>query len=101
MKIFELKRSGIGLIAEFRGILNGFSNQGCLTLSWPLPLPLSPLPLPSLLPTSPFAFAPTLPPLPPRCRRAAAAATVAFFFIVIIVAVIVAVYVAVATATFT
>ncbi len=27
MKIPEFKRSGIGLIAEFRGIPNGFSNQ--------------------------------------------------------------------------
>jgi hypothetical protein len=27
MKIPEFKRSGIGLIAEFRGILNGFPNQ--------------------------------------------------------------------------
>ena len=26
MKILEFKRSGIGLIAEFRGILNGFPN---------------------------------------------------------------------------
>jgi hypothetical protein len=28
MKIPEFKRSGIGLIAEFRGIPNGFPNQG-------------------------------------------------------------------------
>jgi hypothetical protein len=28
MKIQEFKRSGIGLIAEFRGILNGFPNLG-------------------------------------------------------------------------
>jgi hypothetical protein len=28
MKIPEFKRSGIGLIAEFRGILNGFPNLG-------------------------------------------------------------------------
>ncbi len=28
MKIVELKRSGIGLIAEFRGIPNGFPNLG-------------------------------------------------------------------------
>jgi hypothetical protein len=27
MKIPEFKRSGIGLIPEFRGILNGFPNQ--------------------------------------------------------------------------
>jgi hypothetical protein len=27
MKIPEFKRSGIGLIAEFRGIPNGFPNQ--------------------------------------------------------------------------
>jgi hypothetical protein len=27
MKIPEFKRSGIGIIAEFRGILNGFQNQ--------------------------------------------------------------------------
>jgi hypothetical protein len=27
MKIPEFKRSGIGLIAEFHGILNGFPNQ--------------------------------------------------------------------------
>jgi hypothetical protein len=28
MKILEFKRSGIGLIVEFRGIPNGFPNQG-------------------------------------------------------------------------
>jgi hypothetical protein len=28
MKIPEFKRSGIGIIAEFHGILNGFPNQG-------------------------------------------------------------------------
>jgi hypothetical protein len=28
MKIPEFKRSGIGIIAEFRGIPNGFPNQG-------------------------------------------------------------------------
>jgi hypothetical protein len=28
MKIPEFKRSGIGLIAEFHGIPNGFPNQG-------------------------------------------------------------------------
>ncbi len=28
MKILEFKRSWIGMIAEFRGILNGFPNQG-------------------------------------------------------------------------
>jgi hypothetical protein len=28
MKILEFKRSGIGIIAEFRGIPNGFPNQG-------------------------------------------------------------------------
>jgi hypothetical protein len=28
MKILEFKRSGIGLIAEFCGIWNGFPNQG-------------------------------------------------------------------------
>jgi hypothetical protein len=33
MKIPELKRSGIGLIAEFRGILNGFPNQ-YVQLTW-------------------------------------------------------------------
>jgi hypothetical protein len=27
VKILKFKRSGIGLIAEFRGILNGFPNQ--------------------------------------------------------------------------
>jgi hypothetical protein len=36
MKILEFKRSGIGLIAEFRRIPNGFPNQGidsmCLTM---------------------------------------------------------------------
>jgi hypothetical protein len=28
MKIPEFKRSGIGIIVEFRGILSGFPNQG-------------------------------------------------------------------------
>jgi hypothetical protein len=32
IKIPELKRSGIGLIAEFRGIPNGFPNQGLVGL---------------------------------------------------------------------
>ncbi len=32
MKIPEFKRSGIGLIAEFRGILNGFPNQDHQTM---------------------------------------------------------------------
>jgi hypothetical protein len=29
IKILEFKRSGIGLIAGFRGIPNGFPNQAC------------------------------------------------------------------------
>jgi hypothetical protein len=34
MKILELKRSGIGLIAEFSGIPNGFPNQGdCIVIN--------------------------------------------------------------------
>jgi hypothetical protein len=32
LKILEFKRSGIGLIAEFRGIPNGFPNQVCLSV---------------------------------------------------------------------
>jgi hypothetical protein len=32
MKIPEFKRSGIGLIAEFYGIPNGFPNQGSIIL---------------------------------------------------------------------
>ncbi len=30
MKILEFKRSGIGIITEFRGISSGFPNQGDL-----------------------------------------------------------------------
>jgi hypothetical protein len=30
MKILEFKRSGIGIIAEFRAILNGFPNQAVI-----------------------------------------------------------------------
>jgi hypothetical protein len=33
IKNLEFKKSGIGLIAEFHGILNGFPNQACLLLS--------------------------------------------------------------------
>jgi hypothetical protein len=36
MKIPEFKRSRIGLIVEFHGILNGFPNQGS---AWPLKWP--------------------------------------------------------------
>ncbi len=36
MKILEFKRSGIGLIAEFRGIPNGFPNQAALGEAVPL-----------------------------------------------------------------
>ncbi len=40
-KILEFKRSGIGLIVEFCGILNGFPNQGVhkvLEAAWHLAL---------------------------------------------------------------
>jgi hypothetical protein len=41
MKIPEFKRSGIGLIAGFRGIPNRFPNQAGQSISLPDPSPIS------------------------------------------------------------
>jgi hypothetical protein len=42
MKILEFKRFGIGIIAEFHGILSGFPNQGVWCYNQPYFLTLHP-----------------------------------------------------------